>query len=413
MALRIPSVHTGEISVRPDRPLHVPVRVVFADGSPAAGVRVAVRGRAAQVAGAPPGLPLELCTADTDSTGNAVLEDHSGEFFRRTTHLWRVECDVVAEALPGFALTKPPDGPLELRLPALGAVELAVLTAGEAPVPAAGLEVLLFAARAPGAAHFAERSGETDANGRVRFERIGCGLHLRVVTAGWSEALEGPRFVGPSTDGEQVTQAWRLPELPPRLRARLVDEAGLPLPGGGPLAVVLRWEGGEWSAPKWRIDEGGLVRIEVDRAALRADTLVLELDAAAYESSPGVWQPRRWAKIDLAGLAAGAQQLGDLVLPPAPLICAGTLRAPNGSALVEATLEGFAQRPPDGEGGTTPLWSARSRADGVFEVRVPPTPPLRERFWVRATAAAGGAAQWREIRVGDNAVEWQFDGDRP
>ncbi|MBI1380556.1 MAG: hypothetical protein GC161_05635 [Planctomycetaceae bacterium] len=406
--IEVPAGQSVPLVVRLTRPLVVDVVVRGPGGEPAADVPVSLRGagrmrgrdgfRGAVVR------PMELVLAQgrTDAEGRARIEDRGGLFFEPSSvdMDWRLQLDLMAKDAPRLALEagNVPTAPLELRLPPLGEV-VVELTAHDGPVEP-GTEIHLSARSDE---PLPELVGTSDAEGRVRFSRVGYGLALHLATVDWSAPLPGPDFDGPTAEQPRVTLPWQLPRRPPVLRAQLLDDAGQPLAEGLDLTLRVTWPAGDFLLRGWRVDGDGWMRAELPDALLGVEGAEVEFDVAPAARGNTV-SPRRHTQFPLAPLASGPNALGPFQVPPAPLAAAGTVRTRGGEPLAGAELRVVSSLEPTEE-PAGPL-AGLSGSGGTFELRVPEG---GERLFV-VVSAPGHRPLRAEVTRGER--QWRIELDK-
>lgn len=406
--VEVPAGQSEPLVVRLPRPLAIDVVVRGPGGEPAADVPISLRGagrmtgregfRGAVVR------PMELVLAQgqTDAEGRARLEDSRGLFFEPSSvdMDWRLHLDLMAKDAPRLALEagSVPTAPLEMTLPPLGEV-VVELTGHGAPVEPGTSIHLSARSDEP----LPELVGTADAEGRVRFARVGYGLALHLTTVDWSAPLPGPDFDGPTAEQPRVTVPWQLPRRPPVLRAQLLDETEQPLPEGSGLALRVTWPAGDFVLGGWRVDGDGWVRAELPEVLIGVEGLHVEFDVAPAARGDAV-SPRRHVQLPLAPLASGPNAVGPFSVPPAPLLAAGTVRTRGGAPLAGAQLWMVSSLEPLEE--PPGAFAGLSGPGGAFELRAP---DLAERVFV-VVIAPGHRPLRAEVARGER--QWSIELDK-
>lgn len=192
----------------------------------------------------------------------------------------------------------------------------------------------------------------------LAFEQIELGHELVVRVQPGGRAPCELRARGPRLAGERVELRVPLTDGPARLRGRLVDGAGTPLPDLA-LRALLEPASSDDPAPEpTSLRTGPDGRFSLELAALPEEpgwTLTLQ----GRDSPHGASARCR--------LVPWSSDLGDLRLESAPLLCAGVVLDEQGEPVAGARIEAW---PPGAEGPSFPACAAtRSGATGEFELR--------------------------------------------
>ena len=192
----------------------------------------------------------------------------------------------------------------------------------------------------------------------LAFEQIEPGHELVVRVQPSGRAPCELRARGPRLAGERVELRVPLPTGPARLRGRLVDEDGTPLPDLA-LRALLEPASSDGPAP-----EPTSLRTGPDGR--------FSLELAALPEEPG-WTLTLHGRDSPDGASARCRlfpwssDLGDLRFQSAPLLCAGVVLDEQGEPVAGARIEAW---PPGASGPSFPACAeTRSSANGTFELR--------------------------------------------
>ncbi|MCC6669621.1 MAG: sigma-70 family RNA polymerase sigma factor [Planctomycetes bacterium] len=335
------------VELEPDRT--VTVRVVDAQAVPVAGARVVLAQPDAKG-----NLRYSARTGRTGADGiarfaHAQAQVH-GESDRRRLAVGvdlplpeRVQAPVDLERLPAE--------PIELRVPAHGALVLRFVDEGGAPFTPP--EVVQVEVRVDGGTQAADRSHTVVTSaGETELFPFGVGLQCRVVAESESFTTDAA-VAGPTRPGER-----RVADVPirrrPVLTGRLVDERRAPLPHATFSITHVANRPGSW-VQREQTDAGGRFRVPVPplfgspmagRVAVFARAEERAGDERAVVPLRGIGEDHR------------VHDLGDVVLAAPPILLQGTVVDAAGAPVAGATLH-----VQDEDGGT------RWEASGVAEVQ--------------------------------------------
>jgi len=361
------------------------VRVVDLDGAPAAGVPVALRTKVHS--------PRNRMHATTGADGTAVLRH--ARYLLAEDGRYRdgegcvaldlcVARDVEAPLDPGAW----PDEPVTLTLPPTGELEVVVSEADGSPC---ALEREVAISRVGedvwkdgelvGSTWVSSLDGgvppgvacATAEGGRALFRYVGLDQELVALAKrnGASKTVAA-RGRGPTRPGERARLDVTLGVEEVSLRGWLVDEHGSPLvslrslaelfsgPSGSRVELANRLAGDYLRTGSGTLhsDGAGRFRLDYDAGAVHAGRPLLVLTHARNE--PGVHSTR----IDLSDAwRAGPHALGDVALPPAPVLAAGTVVDDLGQPIAGVQVAAVQDR-----GGWSRLVQ-RTDAEGSFALR--------------------------------------------
>jgi hypothetical protein len=383
--------------------LALEVRLVDASGRSVPGWPVRLVGREGDAA---PGSQGRVFTVDTDAGGLALFSDPKGEL--RGSELrewsWTVELDVVAAepVSQPVDLLGAPAGRHRLRLPALGALELQVTTS-DGGVPEPGRVRLLPA----GLGHVDAPQATLDAEGRVRFDRLGVGLLFDPVFEGPAGEQRGPRLEGPAGQGRTARHQWTLPGPPPSLELRIrlagadADQPAADLVEGSAVVVRAAWQGGAHSWPEFQVGAEGRLSLDFPVAARDAAFGLLEV-----EHSPA-GRRRRLGEVNLGALGSGPLASAEVVLLELPPAARGRIFGRDDLPVAGARVH--AARWPGSDGAEPPRLHASSDANGQFDLALPPSArPLGGRLALRVEAP-GYLSRDAEVDFGAEGLRLQLD----
>lgn len=268
------------------------------------------------------------------------------------------------------------DEPVELRLPSVGSVAVEVRDAdGE---PARG-EVTVQLIHVPeGESRVVSPFGRSDrlsvrANaeaGVARFPLVECGLDVSAVATRDINNVPCSAFgAGPLRPGEETRLEARFGDGHPVVRFRVLDAAGVPLPGAS-LNVAIQATGGFLPVDHEIFpssDEEARVLVDLDQEPDPKVTRRL------FVKGPygGKGQERPSAVLEIPReLNDGLNDLGDVTLGAAPLFVAGRVVDEAGRAMPDLRLQLDTQATANqGWWEEDHGFSARTDDDGRFEVR--------------------------------------------
>jgi hypothetical protein len=312
---------------------HVEVLAIGPDGSPLAGVSIALRNRIQ-------GYVTDRSARTTNSRGRARFE-HVGldVAFEDRDLTWSLAIVGLLDQRAEFALdpTAWPRETVELHACPSGAVELTVLDVNGAPL-LDGSATLAVAEGDDERRSFWSSREEISLQleeGRARFARVRLGAPL--VAEATSPGAPAPikkKFDGPRVAGEVVNVELRAGEDQPLLRVRLLDETG-------PLAH---------ESLGWRLD------LRSERlSSFSTGQVTTDSDGVVLVALPERWTsgtkrrlqfhmdgegPVRKARLDLSReLAPGTHDFGDLRLEPAPVLASGRVVDSNGDPVAQAHVQ--------------------------------------------------------------------------
>ncbi len=312
-----------ELEIFPDASIRL--RVLGPDGAPVAGIPLTLRRPSGY------GYPFLWRGESQPETGEIVIRHLAWRLKRRSLSacLAQIELPGVAVAAE-IALPYPADEPVVLRLPETG--RLRVVPTGEG----AGGRLRLTLREDP-LAQFVPSIEHDVVDGAVHvFPHVGLGRRYRVDVWPFDRVYRPPEpFVvdGPREAGEEVLAEPVVATKNVLLVGRIVDETGAPV--------------GETSfhAHSYRGDSSGLSGVETDaegRFRYVADPSLsaegLPFSAFVLELTPQdrSMQGDTKVRIELElPLAAGRTDLGDLVLPSAPIVLSGVVVDTEGEPVPE------------------------------------------------------------------------------
>ena len=373
------STSPDDDEARPSSPI-VLVLVVDDEGSPVAGVRVALRDRLDS--------PLDLEAASTDNRGHARLALSQDQRLL-PSRVWvgfaiplRRSLDEDIEIDPD----SPPTEPVILKLPPTGRLVVEVAKPDGMPYRGKGTVVMvdsgehdvatsspLIATGSP--TSFPRRQQEELVDGRVVYRHVGLGRTFRLHT--W--AAEGSIFgaiatvhAGPTRRGEEVVARVVFEETHPVLVARMVDDVGTPIVERF-VNIVLDRDGEVTPTPlgarrrrSAKTDGDGIVRLTIKRGSIPPTSKPL----FGFLYAPGGATPRYGSKRLHRPLEPGETFIGDVVLRLPPVVAAGTVVDPRGRPIANARVvvsyvsesREIAPHYPD-------AWETTSGKSGRFRVR--------------------------------------------
>jgi len=352
------------------------VKVVDETGAPGRGIEVALARKDE---------PLRASTwhATTGPNGLARIADLDLQY-SLTRAAWKAPKSQPFEV--GFPMPLPapvrvavdldalPKEPLELRLPATGAVAFQVVDGRGEPLAALGTVMVVFP-KSEGS------EVKLDERGRGTLPCLGLGLagQAKPVIA---ERPCGPApFVGPTRAGETVEVALPAGEVGPVVVGRLVDENGAAL-GGFELDASLdafdrARDGMEVGSVRRRTkaESDGAFRLDYSRGATPSSSRYsnqLWLRATRDADEP-LAQPIE-ARFDVVVPESGEVDVGVVKLAPPPLIVGGSVVDDDGLPVEAASVRVQIDKPVKELYRIVHLTGTRSAADGRFEIRgeVPP-----------------------------------------
>lgn len=299
------------------------------------------------------------------------------------------------------------DDPLELGLPGTGSLRVRLLDPRGDPMP--GPLSASVAALVPGAGRRSVHRSSED--GEVVFPYVGLGLPLEVGLASQAGRLEQVRVRtrSPEREGETVEVAARLTEAFPELLGRALRVDGRPVPPGEELLLLtgFRDAQGVLHQPTWRVasERGGRFRVPVPHGGPGPLwwRVVLDTQEGAGAYAQGRLEP--WPP-------AGAADLGDVVLRPAPLVAAGRVVDPEGRPVPWArlVLDGagaFSWEPEEGVRFGDEAVTRYADAGGRFRLRAPGA-----RSTLALTIAAQGRHRQAVLAPGAREVVLELPQDK-
>lgn len=385
------------------RPLRVLVRA--ADGTPAAGCRIGLRRMSLR-----PGPCWDAQLRNLGHTGQdgmlvcrhlpALLHDPNGlPFVGLRVVLSSPGLDHIGRDLDPERL---PDGPIELQLPPTGTIDVVVQGPGGRPPPLPTwvmLEPSEQGRLAPQGTH-AERCTRV---GHARFDgvplgatwNLGCEAHWHRVTV---------TGAGPTQPGQVVTFTIDLAADVQFATGRALDAERRPLAHRH--CCLIGGDGQRVWLPTETDAEGCFV------AVIPRSTLASALDAELWLMERGrngqLSCLQQCCPVRIPAHAAGALDLGELVLAAAPVLASGRL-VPREGATSPTLRTWYWDRALNGrEGGfrEDPRMSLVLDADGRFRIYGRPS---SERLQLTGWAAPDWSVRPRQFSIGDHDIELEFD----
>ena len=337
------------------------VRVLQADGAPAAKIMVFLRAQS--------GGSSWVTSEDTGADGLARFGHAGLRVVERPGKAWSTGVDLpLSEALEHeLDPSRAPEEPIVFRLPPLGEVEVLVLEADGRPVAdetAVQLGLVL-----PGQprdlspfAHDARRyADETTLAGTALFRAVepGFEIELRAGPNSWQSLARG-FFPGPARARERVRRTLRVELDHPVLVFRAIDGLGQPLRETE--LELVQWSRSGWNTSRnerdVQTDAEGVFR--VDHAAGWKEDDQHWILVSARDGAIG-------AALDLSRpFEIGLVTMGDLVLRAAPLLCEGRVVGADGAGVAGAEV--VLETSLDGDDWETVDPSAKSDAEGAFSL---------------------------------------------
>jgi hypothetical protein len=352
------------------KPLAIPLRVVDGEGARVAGVEVAL-------AEAERSLHLDSSLrATTDGAGEARIADlELEEALQSPSRKF-----VAGFAFPNLppvsvpvAVDPPPADPVELTLPATGALAFHLVDENGAELAVAG-SLQLNAATAAEAGDSGRKRGasqsihvDLDETGHGTAPRVGLGLDFRAAPSVAERATPTQRFAGPTRAGETIDVALPAGAIGPIVTGHAVADDGTPL-GGADLRAQFdafdpngKLTGSDRADVK--IEADGAFRLDFSRSGQKGRGGRLFLRATRDGGSP------LEGTADLSMPPAGIDDVGSVKLAPPPLIAAGSVVDDETIAVEGAlvTIEVKLDAPPPFKVNHLP--AATTTAEGRFELR--------------------------------------------
>lgn len=301
-------VPPGGVLVVLDRDRSVKVKVVDASGAPVVGLPI--RLWACGQDGSPQELYPHQGATSTAPDGMAeichlqeLLEDDAAPGSGAVRLMPVVGLPGCPLDGPRFSLAAPPDSPLTLVAPPLGAIHLH----DPHGILEAGCGLWLEAVDGPKSPFRADGSYQGD---RWVFPAVGVGRQFLVTE---SVAYEHMRCDGPRVSGEVVRVSWELPGDAVQIKGRLAGADGGGIPNT-PMVIRLP----SLKAVRCKTDQDSAFSLYLDSAQRLRHTKTLEF---RVDSLPG-----QQATASNLSLTAGTHDLGELRLQPLPLVASGVLR---------------------------------------------------------------------------------------
>jgi len=271
-----------------------------------------------------------------------------------------LSCPTPQPVFESLRFAEPPAEPIVLRLPATGSMLITLVDEDKRPIrdPAGTVYASLRQQTKSGQRSFWLRFDGP----RLELSHVGLGLSFRLVlnSPGVSGTLD---FDGPKAWGERVEQ-FLVVDRHPTLSGRLVDEHGVPQKGYW-YATHMQPARGYWN-DYFETSEDGRFHVSIPKLFGNRKTR----RGVLFRRTLPNRRQQAWIDLDRREVLPGRNELGDVVLRPAPVLVQGRVVDDTGSGVGNVRLNVYQ----GSEGDSWPVAGLdgdhdKSAADGSFEIR--------------------------------------------